>query len=237
MAGDATAGDAVARLELAVGPLADVTASAADALVAELDRLAADPPRALLVVAPDGVGAVEDRPPTPVGLRDPAAVLAAFPAPTVAWWDGPATGAGAELLLAADLRVVGPGATLSFPEVELGTIPCWGATQRLPRLVGIAAAVRLLMVGETFGVDALARVGLAEPGGVAEAEALADRLAHGAPRAQAAARDAVQRGRDLTLVDGLRLEADLGLLIATTHDREEGITAFFEKRAPRFTGE
>jgi enoyl-CoA hydratase/carnithine racemase len=229
--------DAVARLELVVGPLADVTAPPADELVAELDRLAADPPRALLLVAFDGVGAVEDRPPTPAGLRDPAAVLAAFPAPTVAWWDGPAAGAGAELLLAADVRVVGPGATLSFPEVELGTIPCWGATQRLPRLVGIAAAVRLLMVGETLGTDALARLGLAEPGGIAEAEALGDRLAHGAPRAQAAARDAVERGRDLTLIDGLRLEADLGLLIATTHDREEGITAFFEKRAPRFTGE
>ena len=230
-------GDDVVRLSVAVGPLADVTAPAADALVAELDRLAAAPPRALLIVAPDGLGAVEARPLTPPGLRDPGAVLAGFPAPTVAWWDGPALGAGAELLLAADVRIAGPAATCAFPEVGLGTLPCWGATQRLPRLAGIAAALRLLVVGETFATADLTRCGLAETGDVAAAEALAVLLARGAPRAQAAARDAVHRGRDLTLVDGLRLEADLGLLISTTHDREEGIAAFFEKRPPRFTGE
>jgi enoyl-CoA hydratase/carnithine racemase len=146
-------------------------------------------------------------------------------------------GAGAELLLAADVRVAGPAASLAFPEVGSGTLPCWGGTQRLPRLTGISAALRLLVVGETFGIDDLTRCGLAEPGDLAAAELLADRLAQGAPHAQTAARDAVQRGRDLTLVDGLRLEADLGLLLSTTDDRAEGIAAFLEKRPPRFTGE
>ena len=186
----------------------------------------------------DGVGAREPRVQTPAGLRDPAAALAAFPAPTVAVWDGPAIGAGAELLLAADLRVVGGRATMAFPEVGDGQLPCWGGTQRLTRAAGVALALRLLVVGDPVDADALVRSGLAvsDPDPRARAEALAEQLARGAPRAQAAARDAVQRGRDLTLADALRLESDLNLLISTTDDRAEGIAAFFEKRPPRFTG-
>jgi len=92
------------------------------------------------VRALDGVGAREPRVPTPTGLRDPAALLAAFPAPTVAVWKGAAIGAGAELLLAADLRVIGPAATMAFPEVGDGELPCWGGTQRLTRAGGVALA-------------------------------------------------------------------------------------------------
>ena len=176
---------------------------------------------------------------TPVGLRDPAAVLAAFPAPTIAVWNGAAIGAGAELLLAADLRIIGPDATMAFPEVGAGALPCWGGTQRLTRAGGVALALRMLVVGEAVDAETISRSGLAvvdaEPG--VRAEALAGQLAAGAPRAQAAARDAVHRGRDLTLADALRLESDLNLLISTTADRAEGIAAFFEKRSPRFTGE
>lgn len=231
-------GSSTARLELVPGPLADLTSPVADGLVAELDRLADDAPRALLLLAPQGVGAEEPRPGTPAGLRDPAAVLAAFPAPTVAYWNGPAVGAGAELLLAADVRIAGPDALLAFPEVGRGELPCWGGTQRLPRLAGIAAALRLLVAGDTFGCDDLVRCGLAEPADdMTLAEDLAAHLSRGAPRAQAAARDAVLRGRDLTMHDALRLEADLNLLIATTGDRAEGIAAFLEKRDPTFTGE
>jgi len=218
--------------------LADLSGSACGRLVAELDDLVADPPRALLVRALDGVGAREPRVPTPAGLRDPAAMLASFPAPTVAVWNGAAIGAGAELLLAADLRVVGPDATMAFPEVGDGELPCWGGTQRLTRAGGVALALRMLVVGDPVDADALVRSGLAllddDPG--ARAAALAQQLASGAPRAQAAARDAVQRGRDLTLADALRLESDLNLLISTTDDRAEGIAAFFEKRPPRFKG-
>jgi enoyl-CoA hydratase/carnithine racemase len=226
-------------IELAPGSLADVTVGDCADLVAELEALAADPPRALVLLAPRGVGADEPRVPTPTGLRDPAALLAAFPAPTLAAWDGPAVGAGAELVLAADLRVVGPAATMAFPEVGNGELPCWGGTQRLTRAAGVSLALRMLVIGETVDADAIARCGLAavadDP--VARAHELGARLADGAPRAQAAARDAVQRGRDLTLVDAFRLESDLNLLISTTRDRVEGIAAFFEKRAPRFTGE
>jgi enoyl-CoA hydratase/carnithine racemase len=192
----------------------------------------------LLVRALAGVGARERRVPTPAGLRDPAALLATFPAPTVAVWNGPAIGAGAELLLAADLRIVGPDATMAFPEVADGQLPCWGGTQRLTRAAGVALALRMLVIGDPVDATELARSGLAvlhpDPG--ARAAELTEQLSHGAPRAQAAARDAVQRGRDLTLADALRLESDLNLLISTTDDRAEGIAAFFEKRPPRFTG-
>src|SRR5262245_56675709 len=108
------------------GALADVTTGDGARLAAELEALASDPPRALLVDARDGAGCTEPRPVTPAGLRDPAAILAAFPAPTIALFDGPAVGAGAELLLAADVRVVGVDATLAFPEVGNGDLPCWG---------------------------------------------------------------------------------------------------------------
>ena len=230
--------DGVATIELSPGPLADIGGAACGRLLAELDDLAVDPPRAVLLRALDGVGVREPRVPTPAGLRDPATLLAAFPAPTVAVWNGPAIGAGAELLLAADLRVIGPTATMAFPEVSAGELPCWGGTQRLTRAAGVALALRLVMVGDAADADALVRGGLAlldnDPD--ARASALADQLAHGAPRAQAAARDAVHRGRDLTLADALRLESDLNLLISTTDDRAEGIAAFFDKRPPRFTG-
>jgi enoyl-CoA hydratase/carnithine racemase len=228
----------VATIELAPGPLADLGGPACGRLLAELDDLAVDPPRALLISALDGVGAREPRVTTPAGLRDPAALLAAFPAPTVAVWNGPAVGAGAELVLAADLRIVGPAATMAFPEVGDGELPCWGGTQRLTRAGGVALALRLLVVGDPADSDALVQSGLAvlDDDPDARARALAEQLSQGAPRAQAAAREAVHRGRDLTLADALRLESDLNLLISTTDDRAEGIAAFFEKRPPRFTG-
>jgi enoyl-CoA hydratase/carnithine racemase len=128
---------------------------------------------------------------------------------------------------------------MAFPEVGAGALPCWGGTQRLPRAGGVALALRMLVIGDVVDAATLAASGVAvmsdDP--VREATELASRLALGAPRAQEAARDAVQRGIDLTLADGLRLESDLNLLLSTTADRAEGIAAFFEKREPRFTGE
>ena len=165
--------------------------------------------------------------------------MAAFPAPTIAVWDGPAIGAGAELLLAADVRVVGEQATMAFPEVGAGELPCWGGTQRLTRAGGVALALRMLVIGEAIDADQLERSGIAlrADDALSFAHELAERLAAGTPRAQAAAREAVLRGRDLTMADGHRLESDLNLLLSTTRDRAEGIAAFFEKRAPEFEGE
>jgi enoyl-CoA hydratase/carnithine racemase len=165
--------------------------------------------------------------------------VAEFPAPTVAAWNGPAVGAGAEVLLAADLRVMGSAATMRFPEVARGELPCWGGTQRLTRIGGVALALRMFIAGDEADAETLSRhgVGVCAPDPSAAARHLAAQMARGAPRAQQAARDAVQRGFDLTLLDGLRLESDLNLLLSTTRDRAEGIAAFFDKREPDFTGE
>ena len=230
--------EGVTLIELTPGPLADPGSERGAQLVGALEAAAAQPPRALLVLAPDGLGVAEPRVPTPRGLRDPAALLASFPAPTVAVWNGPAIGAGAELVLAADVRVIGPDASMAFPEVGAGGLPCWGGTQRLPRAGGAALALRLLVIGDVADSALLTSSGVAMCGSdpVAEGIELACRLAQGAPRAQEAARDAVHRGLDVTLADGLRLESDLNLLLSTTTDRAEGIAAFFDKRAPRFTG-
>jgi enoyl-CoA hydratase/carnithine racemase len=229
----------VLTIALTPGPLDDISSSACAELVAALTEGAIDPPRALVIDARAGAGIAEPRVPTPRGLTDPAALLAAFPAPTLAVWDGPAIGAGAELLLAADLRVVGEHATMAFPEVGAGELPCWGGTQRLTRAGGVALALRMLVIGETITATQLERSGIAllAEDALACARELAERLAAGAPRAQAAAREAVLRGRDLTMADGHRLESDLNLLLSTTRDRAEGIAAFFDKRAPEFEGE
>jgi enoyl-CoA hydratase/carnithine racemase len=234
-----TGDERIARIALAPGPLADLAGHAGSGLVAALTALADHPPRALLVDASEGAGADEPRSPTPAGLTDPAALLAVFPAPTIAVFDGPAVGAGAEVLLAADIRVIGAQASMSFPEVGRGELPCWGGTQRLTRAGGVALALRMLVVGDEVHASELARAGIAivvdDP--AVHAQRLAARLAAGAPRAQAAAREAVLRGHDLTLADGHRLESDLNLLLSTTRDRAEGIAAFFGKRAPEFEGE
>src|SRR4051812_41437663 len=177
----------VVTIALAPGPLADIGAPAGAALVASLTRDAADAPRALLLDARAGVGLAEPRVATPLGLTDPAALVAAFPAPTIAVWDGPAIGAGAELLLAADVRVVGEQATMSFPEVGAGELPCWGGTQRLTRAGGVALALRMLVVGEVIDAGQLERSGIAlrADDALSFARELAERLAAGAPRAQA----------------------------------------------------
>jgi enoyl-CoA hydratase/carnithine racemase len=230
--------EAFATVRIGPGPLANVRVGAGACLREDLERLTIEPPRAVLLVGEGDLGTDDTRPSTPAGLRDPAALLAALPAPTVAVWTGDASGGAAEVLLAADIRVCGTAATMAFPEVGRGELPCWGGTQRLPRVVGPALALRMLLLGDPADAATFARAGGAAvaPDPLGTARELAARLAEGAPRALAAARDAVLRGLDLTLAEGLRLESDLNLLLSTTDDRAEGIAAFFEKRPPRFTG-
>lgn len=165
--------------------------------------------------------------------------VAAIPQPVIAAIRGEASSAGLELALACDMRVASDGARFSMPEASLGVVPRGGGTQRLPRAVGRAHALRLLLAGETIDADEALRVGLvtelaSDGGAEAAARAIADTIAARGPIATRLAKEAVTRGAELPLAEGLRAELDLTVILQTTDDRAEGVQAFVEKRPPRF---
>jgi len=156
--------------------------------------------------------------------------------------NGFALGGGTELALACDLRVAVPTAKLGLTEVSLGIIPGGGGTQRLARLIGPGRAKDLILTGrqvaaeEAYGLGLVNRV--AERGTAREeALALAQAVARNAPVALGAAKHAIDRGLDVSLEEGLGLEQQEYQRTLGTKDRLEGLAAFAEKRAPRFSGE
>ena len=168
--------------------------------------------------------------------------LASLPVPIIAAINGPAVGAGAELALACDIRLAGERASFQFPQLAEGTLPRAGGTQRLPRIVGRAYALELLLLSDRIDAQEAWRMGLVgkvvpQERLLPEAEALAERLAQKAPVAVRYLREAIHKGMDVTLDQGLRLEGDLYFLLQTTADRMEGIRSFLEKRTPTFRGE
>jgi enoyl-CoA hydratase len=168
-------------------------------------------------------------------------VMDRCPQPIVAAINGYALGGGLELALACDIRVAAANATLGLTEVNLAIIPGGGGTQRLPRLVGRGKALEMILTGARIPADEALRIGLVErvvPAGEAlkAAGELARAIASKAPVALRYAKEAVVKGLELPLADGLRLEGDLSTLLRTTDDRVEGAKAFLEKRAPRWTG-
>lgn len=165
--------------------------------------------------------------------------LSALPFPTIAALHGFALGGGLELALACDLRIAAPGTKLGLPETTLGLIPGYGGSQRLPRLIGESRALDLILTGRMVDAEEAAAMGLVariDPDAKAAAEALARDLLRNAPVALGLAKEAVVRGMDGTLPQGLEVEADLFGLVATTQDREEGVRAFLERRDPAFEG-
>jgi enoyl-CoA hydratase len=165
--------------------------------------------------------------------------LAALPFPTIAAINGFALGGGLELALACDLRVAATGAKLGLPEVGLGLIPGYGGTQRLPRLIGTGRALDLILTGRHVGADEALAMGLVNRvanDALAEAVALARQTLRNGPIAIGLAKEAVARGLDVTLPQGLEIEADLFGLAASTDDMKEGTAAFLERRAAEFEG-
>ncbi len=171
-----------------------------------------------------------------------ASAVAGLKAPSIAAINGDALDQGLELALACDLRVAAEGARLGFTGVSKGAMPWDGGSQRLPRIVGPARALdmlltgRLLPAGEAHAIGLVNRV--AAPDDLQQAvQRLAEEIAAGAPIASRFVKEAVYKGLDMSLDQGLNLEADLSFLLQTTGDRREGVRAFLENRKPRFVGE
>lgn len=159
--------------------------------------------------------------------------------PTIAAVNGLALGGGLEVAMACDLRIVAANAQLGQPEIKLGLFPGAGGTQRLPRLVGAGIAKELMYIGDPIRADEAYRIGLANrvvPAG--EALSAARQMGHTiAGRAGVALRyiqQAVNRGLNTTLEEGLHIEADLFAKIFQTEDVREGVDAFINKRQPNF---
>ncbi len=161
--------------------------------------------------------------------------------PVIALVNGFALGGGCELALACTLRIASETARLGQPEVKLGLVPGYGGTQRLPRLVGQAGALKMMLTGEMVGAAEALRVGLVDE--VVPAAELLNRgwtLARAivavAPLAVAGCLEAVRRGADLSLEEGLRVEAEIFGRLCGTEDKREGVGAFLEKRAAGWVG-
>jgi enoyl-CoA hydratase len=161
--------------------------------------------------------------------------------PVIACINGFALGGGCEIAMACTMRIASENAKLGQPEVKLGIIPGYGGSQRLPRLVGKGLAMQMVLAGEMISAQEAYRIGLvneitAPAELIPRAEAIAGKIAANAPLAVQYAMEAVNKGMEMTLSEGLFLEATLFGVCCATEDKKEGTTAFLEKRAAQFKG-
>ncbi len=161
--------------------------------------------------------------------------------PVIAAVNGFALGGGCELAMACTIRLAAETAKFGQPEVTIGIIPGFGGTQRLPRLVGKGQALQLILTGDMIDAHEAHRIGLVNeivPSAnlIARAEAILNKINANAPVAVKLAIDAANRGLDVSLAEGLNIEASLFAQCFATEDRKEGTEAFCEKRKPKFQG-
>ena len=168
-------------------------------------------------------------------------VIAALPVPVVAAVNGFALGGGCELALACDFIYASENAKFGLPEVSLGVVPGFGGTQRLTRLVGRARAKELIFTGDIIDAAKAKEIGLVlEVVPLSQlfghARAALERMGKKGPLALRRAKEAIDRGADLELADGLTIERKVFADLFDSADRSEGMKAFLEKRPPVFTG-
>lgn len=167
--------------------------------------------------------------------------VSAIDKPTIAAIRGWAVGGGLELALACDLRVAAEDAKLGMMEVRRGRLGGAGGTQRLPRLIGTAKALEICLTGEPVDAAEAYRLGLVNHVVPADqlmgaVEEIAGKICLGAPLSVIAIKEAITKGIELPLEQGLKLESDLALTLSTTEDQKEGSVAFAEKRQPLWKG-
>jgi enoyl-CoA hydratase len=183
----------------------------------------------------------EDHSETAARLPSLSAAITGIDRPVIAALNGDITGQGLELAMACDIRIATESSMFGLPHIRAGFIPCDGGTQRLPRLVGKGKALEMVLTGELIDAGEALRIGLVNRISsfrdiMKETLALAREMASKAPISLRFVREAIYKGMDLTLDQGLRMEGDLYLLLYTTSDRVEGITSFIEKKTPAFQG-
>ena len=164
-----------------------------------------------------------------------------FPKPVVARINGIALGGGTELALCCDIRIAADTAIMGVPEINLGIIPGYGGTQRLPRIVGVGMAKKLVLSGEHINAQEAFRIGLIDqlvPKAELDAAVakLCGKLASKSPIALAMGKEAINMGIQADLRTGLSIEARCFCMCFGSEDRVEGMTAFLEKRKPVFNG-
>jgi len=161
--------------------------------------------------------------------------------PVAAAVNGFALGGGCELAMACTIRIAAESAKFGQPEVKLGIMPGYGGSQRLPRLVGKGRAMQIILSGEIIGAQEAYRIGLVNevvPNAnlIARAEEILNQIIANAPLAVKFSLEAINKGMETSLGEGLLLEASLFALCAGTEDKKEGTSAFLAKRAPQFRG-
>jgi len=176
-----------------------------------------------------------------MGARSLFTAIDTFPKPIIAMINGYCLGGGCEVALACDLRIASENASFGQPEINLGIIPGGGGTQRLTRLVGEGKAMEMILTGEIIDAQTAFAIGLVNhvvPLDQLQAKTLeiANRIAEKGPVAVSLAKEAVKIASRSNLDEGLRREVDLFALCFSTEDKDEGVSAFLEKRKPAFKG-
>jgi enoyl-CoA hydratase/carnithine racemase len=167
--------------------------------------------------------------------------IAGLKQPVIAAIRGDATGFGLELALACDIRIGTQSARFGLPQIQQGEMPSDGGTQRLPRLIGLSKATQMILTGDLLSAEDALRFGLinrivAPESLMKTATDMAREMAEKSPLSLSYSKEAIYQGMELTLDQGIRLEMDLYLHLFTTADRVEGITAYKERRKPKFEG-
>jgi enoyl-CoA hydratase len=168
-------------------------------------------------------------------------IMANYPKPVIAMINGFCLGGGCELAMSCDMRVASDKARFGQPEIKLGLIPGGGGTQRLPRLVGLGNAMRLILSGDMIGAQEAQQMGLVDmvvaPDELrAKTLELAAKIASFSPLTVRVAKEAMRASERMAIEEGVLYERDLFCLCFATEDKKEGVDAFLAKRAPQWQG-